>query len=264
VDGHCEIAPDYLERCVAHLGEPGVHVVGGPLTTVGETDTAQAIAVAMSAPFGVGNAAFRTGQLSACVDTVAFPAFPLHLLRAAGPFDEELVRNQDDEYNYRLRSMGASIRLAPDVRARYYSRSSFRSLGRQYFQYGYWKVRVMQKHPRQMRPRQFVPPAFVAALGVLAALSLTLPTARWGLALLALAYIAATAAAAARAARGENRRHFLRLCLAFATLHLAYGSGFLCGLVRFAGRWGDRETRAAVRSLDLQGQSHPSPPAPGL
>ena len=127
VDGHCEIAPDYLERCVAHLGEPGVHVVGGPLTTVGETDTAQAIAVAMSAPFGVGNAAFRTGQLSACVDTVAFPAFPLHLLRAAGPFDEELVRNQDDEYNYRLRRMGASIRLAPDVRARYYSRSSFRS-----------------------------------------------------------------------------------------------------------------------------------------
>ena len=82
----------------------------------------------------------------------------------AGPYDEELVRNQDDEYNYRLRKMGAKILLAADVRSDYYSRSTFRSVWRQFFQYGYWKVRVMQKHPFQMSARQFVPALFVVAV----------------------------------------------------------------------------------------------------
>jgi GT2 family glycosyltransferase len=263
VDGHCEIAPDYVERCVAHLREPGVHIVGGPLTTLGQTPTAQAIAAAMSSPFGVGNAAFRTGQVAAFVDTVAFPAFPRQLLADAGPFDEELVRNQDDEYNYRLRRMGARILLADDVRSRYYSRSSFRSLARQYFQYGYWKVRVMQKHPLQMRPRQFVPPLFVATLTAVGLLALWAPMARWALAAIVLAYAAATVAAAASTARREGWAHFLPLCLAFATLHLSYGAGFLYGLVRFAGRWGDRETRATPPGLDLPGRPTPSSPSTG-
>lgn len=246
VDGHCEIAGDYVERCVAHLRADDVQVVGGPLTTVGETPTAQTIALAMSSPFGVGNSAFRTGQLSAVVDTVAFPAYPRQLLVAAGPFDEELVRNQDDEYNYRLRKMGARILLAPDVRCRYYSRSSYRSLWRQYFQYGYWKVRVLQKHTRQMRPRQFVPPLFVAVLGTLALLATRVPRARWGLGAFGLAYLAANLSAAALTARRAGARDLLPLCLAFATLHVSYGAGFLYGLVRFAGRWGDRATRAVA------------------
>jgi len=263
VDGHCEIAPDYVERCVAHLREPGVQVVGGPLLTLGQTPTAQAIAVAMSSPFGVGNAAFRTGQLDAFVDTVAFPAFPRSLLAQAGPFDEELVRNQDDEYNYRLRKMGAHILLAQDVRARYYSRSSFGSLARQYFQYGYWKVRVMQKHPWQMRPRQFAPPLLVATLSALSVAATWLPPARWFLVAVVLAYAAATVSAALLTAQRQGWRYFPSLCLAFPTLHLSYGAGFLYGLLRFAGRWRDRQTRATPPSLDLPGHASPSSPHAG-
>ena len=262
VDGHCEIAEDYIERCVAHLREPGVQIAGGPLTTLGETPTAQAIAVAMSSPFGVGNSAFRTGQLGAFVDTVAFPAYPRQLLREAGPFDEELVRNQDDEYNYRLRKMGARILLAPDVRSRYYSRSSFRSLWRQYFQYGYWKVRVLQKHARQMRPRQFVPPLFLAGLGALALLALAVPVARGALAAAEVAYLTANVSAATITARREGGHYFLPLCVAFATLHFSYGAGFLYGLVRFSGRWGDRATRASAAPVGAPSHD-PAPKARG-
>ena len=262
VDGHCEIAPDYIERCVAHLGDPAVQVVGGPLTTVGQTPSAQAIAVAMSSPFGVGNAAFRTGQRTTFVDTVAFPAIPRRLLIDAGPFDEELVRNQDDEYNYRLRKMGARILLAQDVRSRYYSRSSFRSLARQYFQYGYWKVRVMQKHPRQMRPRQFVPPLFVASLALLGALGLASRSAAWALGALGLLYACANLAAAVITARRHRWENLMRLSIAFATLHLSYGTGFLYGLVRFAGRWGDKGVRASQPVPGVRRADEP-PPAPG-
>ena len=236
VDGHCEIAPDYVRRCVAHL-QDGADAVGGPLDTIGETPMARAIALAMSSAFGVGNAAFRTVKdRTMTVDTVAFPAWSRAVLDRLGPFDEELVRNQDDEYNARLREAGGTIRLAADVRSRYYGRASLGSLWRQYYQYGYWKVRVLQLHPRQMCLRQFVPPVFVLALVVLAAGALANGRARAGLAALLGVYAAATVIQALRlSARMPSQ--VLRLLVVFPALHVAYGAGFLRGLVAFRGRW---------------------------
>jgi glycosyltransferase involved in cell wall biosynthesis len=252
VDGHCEIAHDYVRRCVELIITHGVEGVGGPLETVGETPLAQVIARAMSSPFGVGGSAFRTvSNKSMLTDTVAFPAYTRAIIERTGPFDEELVRNQDDEYNYRLRELGAKILLAADVHSRYYSRSSLSSLWRQYFQYGYWKVRVMQKHPRQMQARQFVPPLFVAALLTLLLLVPFSAVARWMFTLVTVAYIVANFGASLGVTRKENWLSPL-LPLTFATLHLAYGFGFLGGLVRFWDRWGDRETRSSYSKAWMQ------------
>lgn len=237
VDGHCEIDAAYVRRAVAHLSDRSVAAVGGPLLTIGETPVARMIATAMSSRFGVGDSTFRVGGFGTSdVDTVAFPGYSRSALSEAGPFDEELVRNQDDEYSYRLRAMGYRIVFAPDMRAVYYSRGTLRSLWRQYFQYGYWKVRVMQKHPRQMRIRQFVPPLFVAAMaGAVAAATMTW----WGwmtLAAVLIAYAAANLAASILAAGRTGWRAIAMLSAAFATLHLSYGSGFLAGLCRFGPR----------------------------
>jgi succinoglycan biosynthesis protein ExoA len=243
VDGHCEIAPDYVRRSVTHLQQQPVAGVGGPLETIGETPLAQTIALAMSSPFGVGNSAFRTVRdKTMLVDTVAFPAYRREVLQQAGPFDDELVRNQDDEYNYRLRKQGLKILLAADVKAKYYSRSGWRSLWRQYFQYGFWKVRVLQKHPAQMRPRQFVPPLFVAGLLGSAGLGLFSRAGRQLLAVVTTLYgVANLGASLWTAGRSSDRhRHLHRLPLVYAILHLSYGLGFLAGLVRFWRRW--RET----------------------
>ena len=257
VDGHCEVAPDYVSRCVEHLERGEAEGVGGPLETIGQGRVPKAIALAMSSPFGVGGAAFRTsrGDRSELVDTVPFPAYTREVVQRAGPFDEELVRNQDDEYNSRLRSLGARILLAADVRSRYYSRSGFRSLWRQYFQYGYWKVRVLQKHPRQMKARQFVPPAFVACLVGTLAFSLV---SRWGLLLFAAgsgAYVLANLLASAGTARRRGSPEaFPLLSAAFAVLHFAYGFGFLVGLVRFVGRWG-RRREATPMAAESRGEA---------
>ena len=245
VDGHCEIASDYVRNCVQHLQSDGVDGVGGPLDTIGETFTARAIATAMSSTFGVGDSAFRTvSDKTMLTDTVAFPAYTRAAVERAGLFDEELVRNQDDEYNYRLRKIGAKILLASDVRSKYYSRSSLRSLWRQYFQYGYWKVRVMQKHPRQMSLRQFVPFLFVVSLVMSAALFPFFITGKLVLPLVAGSYLIANAAASILIARRKGWRLLLLLPLTFAILHLAFGSGFLAGLIRFWKRWLNRETRS--------------------
>jgi glycosyltransferase involved in cell wall biosynthesis len=237
VDGHCEIEPDYVSRCVDHLLAGDGDAVGGSVTTVGENPLADTIAAAMSSPFGVGGSAFRTVRnRTLLVDTVPFPAYTRAILDRVGPFDEELVRNQDDEYNARLRKLGGRVLLAADVRSRYYSRGSWRGLWRQYFQYGYWKVRVLQKHTRQMKLRHFVPAVFVAALAGAVALALL----GHPVALLALlgCYGLSVAAASALAFREHGARVFPGLPLAFAILHVAYGAGFWWGLLRFAGRWG--------------------------
>ena len=244
VDGHCEIANDYLSRSVEALETHDAGCVGGPLETVGAGALSRAIAVAMSSRFGVGGSPFRVGADRVReADSVAFPAWPRRVIEHAGDFDEELVRNQDDEYSYRLRKLGYRILLVPEIRSRYYSRSSLRSLWRQYFQYGFWKVRVLQKHPRQMKARQFVPPAFALYLLATGALAWT-PAGAAPLALGAGAYFAAVLAFTVASARRAGRDLAL-LPMIFPCLHLGYGFGFLAGLARFVRRWGERCVPAA-------------------
>jgi len=243
VDGHCEIATDYVRRCIKHLEEEEIDGVGGPIETIGNSYLARAIAVAMSSAFGVGGAAFRTIEdRTMHVDTVAFPAYTRKAIEKAGLYDEELVRNQDDEYNYRLRKLGGKILLTPDIRSRYYSRGSIWKLWRQYFQYGYWKVRVMQKHSRQMRPRQFAPPSFVVALIVSAFLT-AIPATRTlgaiGLAVVGGSYLVANLAASLVVAYRHGWSYLPIMPPAFAALHIGYGAGFCWGLLRFSRRWGD-------------------------
>ncbi len=238
VDGHAEIAPDYLEKCVRHLREPGVACVGGYIESVNETYLGKAIALAMSSPFGVGNARFRTSGRPGLVDTLAFGAYRREVFQTVGEFDEELVRCQDDEFNYRLRKTGGKIFFTPEIRSTYYPRASLKKLWRQYFGYGFWKIRVLQKHLPMMQPRQFVPPLFVAALLFSLLLGgMGVPLGGVVLAAVAGSYALANLGASCYLAAQKGGRYLPALPLIFAILHISYGSGFLLGLIRFAPRW---------------------------
>ena len=238
VDGHCEIATDYVSRCINHLAEENIIGVGGPVETVGEDGFSAAVALAMSSNFGVGGSAFRTVKdRSLIVDTVAFPAYTRDTIVRAGLYDPEMVRNQDDEFNYRLGKLGGRILLASDIRSRYYSRSSAGTLWRQYFEYGYWKVRVMQKHPAQMRWRQFVPPIFVAVLLLSLSIAPFSGFAGWIFLFVVCLYVTLTLLASVLAVRKGRWQSLHMLPLIYATLHLSYGTGFIWGLVAFRKRW---------------------------
>jgi len=261
VDGHCEIASDYVRICVQKLhGHEDIVGVGGPIETIGETYVAETIAIAMSSVFGVGGSAFRVIKDRAIlVDSIAFPAYKRDIIDKAGLFDEELVRNQDDEYNYRIRKMGGKLLLVPEIRSRYYSRASLRKLWRQYYQYGFWKVRVLQKHPRQMSIRQFAPPLFVLSLvfsisfgSILAYLSphssLFLTPDTWNMipvvfCLIPGAYVLANLAASVYTSSRRGWRYLPLLPVVYAILHVSYGLGFLVGLVLFLHRWNDKQGR---------------------
>lgn len=245
VDGHCEVDSSYVENIVEILSEGRAEGVGGPIETVGETPHARAIALAMSSWFGVGGSAFRTvNDREIFTDTVAFPGYSREIIEKAGPFNEELVRNQDDEYNFRIRKLGGRILLSPLITSRYYSRSTFRSLWRQYYQYGYWKVRVLQLHPRQMSARQFIPFGFVLWLLLLSMLSIWVPALVWLLAGTAAVYLTADLTASAFSARYDIRL-LPRVMIANAILHFSYGIGFLVGLLHFWNCW----NKAAIEDI---------------
>ena len=243
VDGHTIIAPDYVSQCVAALNTHDAQNVGGRMTPAGVLPFARAVALATSSRFGVGGARFHYSDREEWVDTVYLGAWPRELFQQVGSFDEEMVRNQDDEFNYRLRAQGGKILLSPKIKSQYYNRTTVQSLWIQYFRYGFWKVRVMQKHPRQMKPRQFVPPAFVAALLASICLAPFSLTARLVLICMAALYIALNLGASILGClRNAEWKLIPLIVIAYAVLHFAYGLGFLIGLISFWNRWGSERT----------------------
>ena len=249
VDGHTIVAPDYVRQCVDALERTGADNVGGKMNAVGENFFGKAVALATSTPFGVGNARFHYSDEEEWVDTVYMGAWHRNVFEKIGLFDEELVRNQDDEFNYRLRAAGGRVLLCPAVKSRYNVRSSPVGLMRQYFQYGFWKVRVLQKHPRQMSLRQFIPPGFVLAL-VSSALFIYYPLSFIPVIIPAL-YLAFILFASFYISMKDGWKFLPVLPLIFAILHLSYGFGFLAGLTKFWNRWRDRAGRAP--SLQMPG-----------
>jgi glycosyltransferase involved in cell wall biosynthesis len=240
VDGHTLVAQDYVRECVAALQRSGADGVGGRMEPISQSHFGEAVSLATSSPFGVGGARFHYSEREEWVDTVFLGAWPRTVFERIGPFDEEQVRNQDDEFSYRLLDGGGRILLSPKIKSRYLTRSTPGSLWRQYYQYGYWKVRVVQKHPRQVRLRHFVPAVFAGTLLLTLAVAPFAAIGPWGMALVVGCYSVANVVASTLLGRRANWRLVPRLALAFAILHLSYGLGFLAGIAKFWNRWSDR------------------------
>lgn len=235
---HAEIAPDYIRLCVENLQkDPSAGCVGGLLENVNEDSKSAIIGMAMSSPFGVGNAHFRTGTKAGYVDTVAFGAYRKEVFDKIGLFDEELVRNQDDEFNFRVTKAGFKIVLDPRIRSKYYVRAEFLKLFRQYYQYGLWKVYVNRKHQAVTSLRQLVPPVFV--LFLLSALSIPflfyytssgiIASAAW---VICMKIYTSFGAIAAMRQKGKPLQ-LPGIVFSFFLLHTGYGSGYLHGIVKF-------------------------------
>jgi succinoglycan biosynthesis protein ExoA len=246
MDVHTSYAPDYLQRCVEVLQVTGATCVGGAWLPRAQGWPQDAIAQAFESRFGSGGASSRQASLEGWVDTVYLGAWRRAELLRLGGFDENLVRNQDDELNLRIHREGGRVWQSPLIRSWYTPRGSFSALFRQFFQYGYWKLAVIRKHRLPASVRHLVPFAFVALLGGLALAGLVWPVAAWACLGLLATYAAAALGVAARLAPPWRQP---RLCLgvawAFVCMHLGYGWGFglaLADAVRKPRHLSDRST----------------------
>ena len=240
LDCHSRYPKDYLRRCAELSEQTGAWNVGGRLVPTGTTPMERAVACAMDSPFGGIGWTRCASDGPVTTDTVTFGAFRPEAFEQAGLFDETLVRNQDDEFNLRLRRAGGEIMLDPDITVMYRPRGSIARVWRQYYEYGFWKVPVMMKHRRVLTLRSLAPLAFV-----LASLLLFLSMARFPLArrLLVLQWSVYGTAGAAFAARsvsqhGEPWSLVPRVLATFPAFHLGHGSGQAVGWLRALRRIG--------------------------
>lgn len=227
-DAHSVPAPDYIARSIDAVSASGVGVAGGVwrIQPGAATPIARAIAAVVSHPLGSGGALYRhadaVGPDRVTVETVPFGAFRRALWEQLGGFDESLSANQDFDFNYRARKAGHLVVLDRRIEATYFARPTLAALGRQYFRYGFWKVRMLRKDARAIHWRQ-VPPALVFPwMVVTMAAVLAMPS--WPTAVAAALYPAVLTAGAARiAGPGVGVGHALA---ALAVVHLWWSAGF--------------------------------------
>lgn len=234
MDVHNTYAEDYVFQCVKTLFETNADNVGGPWVALGDGYLSSAIALAFQSPFATGGGKAHSPNYEGPVDTVCFGSWRREVFERFGLFDEELVRNQDDEYNLRIRKQGGTVWQSPRIRSWYRPRSSLRYLFRQYAQYGYWRVRVIQKHRVVVSARHIVPGIFVTGLLLMGAGSLLVPYLRGALIATVALYCLVSIAASAITCRAAGQwRYFPVLPLVFLTFHVGYGWGLECGFLDF-------------------------------
>lgn len=234
VDGHAVIPADYVATAVRTLEETGADNVGGIMGAEGVTDFERAVAAAMTSWFGVGGAAFHLGGDAGPALTVYLGSFRRSALERVGGFDESMVRAQDWELNHRIRQTGGLVWFTPDMHVTYRPRPSIRALAKQYFEYGRWRREVTRRHPETVSARYLAPPlALIAVTGGTIVGIAGLVTGSRAMAALGLAmpagYAVANALATGRAARTLPPEVATRLPAVFATMHAAWGAGFLRG-----------------------------------
>ncbi|MFD5473959.1 glycosyltransferase family 2 protein [Streptomyces sp. NPDC127105] len=224
VDGHGMLSPDYIATAVRLLGETGAQNVGGIMHAEGENAWEHAVAAAMTSKIGVGNAAFHTGGQAGPAETVYLGVFRRAALEQQGGYNEEFIRAQDWELNFRIREAGGLIWFSPELRVSYRPRPNVRALAKQYKDYGRWRHVVARYHQGSINLRYLAPPAAVCAIaaGIVAGAALT----PWAL-VVPGGYLAAIAAGSLPAGKGLAPAARLRIPVALATMHMSWGWGFL-------------------------------------
>ena len=229
LDAHSAPNEAYVKRTVTLLEDGSAENVGGiwEIKPGEETCIARAIARAAAHPLGVGDAKYRISKKAQYVDTVPFGAFYKKYFFEIGAFDESLLANEDYEFNTRLRKKGGRVWLDPGIRSKYFARKNLRALGKQYWRYGFWKVKMLRRYPKSLRARQAIPPLFVLNIVFFSLLGILFPFARIILLSELLVYLLTLLVIGISQSINKKENCLLLMPLAMMTMHFSWGTGFL-------------------------------------
>jgi len=222
---HTTYSDSFFTHALSYLETTDCDAVGGPLVQTAYTSMGKSIAYCMSTKFGVGGTEFRTSVVKRYVDSVAFAFYRREVFEKIGLLDEQLIRNQDDEFHYRMNAAGLRILMVPEMQCLYYVRETLAGLFRQYFQYGLFKPLVLKKVKAGIRVRHLIPAFFVLYLLVL------LPAiffVGWPSLIPMVLYVILVLYFSLKAKLSLGSK--IKACIVFPVLHISYGIGFLLGL----------------------------------
>ncbi len=224
--GHSVIPKNYISQSINNIEKNNADCSGGVLNTIGEGFWGNIIASTTSSIFGVGNVSFRVKNIkSGYVNSVPYGCYKRTVFEKLGLLDEELIRNQDDEFNFRIIQDGMRIWQDSSLVIDYYSRSSLNKLFKQYFEYGLFKVRVIQKRRQIISLRHLIPSLFLIALFV--------PSFSFYIFII---YFIASLFFSIKIGK-INILKWIPCQISFFIIHLSYGAGFLYGIIKFIFLW---------------------------
>lgn len=222
IDAHCGYPDVYAGKLLAAAQSHSAGSVVVPMVTRAHGGFQQAVAVAQNSALGTGGSPHRHLMTGRYVDHGHHALMDLGLFRKAGGYCEAMPCNEDAELDHRLGLLGCGIWLEPRAALEYYPRRTLASLARQYFRYGVGRARTLRRHRLSPKPRQMLPVA--AALAVVVA---PLCLFYWPFALPALTWLCACLAYGLVIGLKAGGGWSLLAGVAAATMHLAWGLGFL-------------------------------------
>lgn len=229
LDAHADYSPDYISKCVYYLENSDVENVGGVAETKSHGFIGNCIAKMLSSRFGVGNSEFRTNGESGFVDTVPFGAFRREVFSKYGGYDERLVRNQDNEMNYRIRKNGGKIYLANDIHLSYYCRDSISGISDMAKKNGMWNIITLKLCPGAMGIRHFIPLLFVLSVIGLGLLGFASKWFWWILLAELILYFGLDFLFSLKLSK--SLKEFFAIFILFPVFHISYGFGSLKGVL---------------------------------
>lgn len=237
IDGHCEYPNNYFSILVEYLYELEADNVGGVWNTLPANNSilCKAISIGVSHPFGIGNSLHKVGANSIVeTDTVPFGCFRRDIFERIGYFDEDLIRNQDDEFNGRIINNGGRIFLIPELVIDYYARDRVSKMVKMFYQYGLFKPLVNKKLGSPATVRQFFPLLFV--LGLFGGLILSFigkPFLIIYFSILVIYILFTLYFSTVEALKQKKIKLLFLLPYIFFVIHFSYGWGYLIGVYRF-------------------------------
>ena len=224
--GHSVLPKNYISKSVENLKNYNSSCAGGVIQAFGDGFWGNVIARSISSVFGVGNVPFRIkNSKSGYVNSIPFGCYKRSIFDIIGELDEELIRNQDDEFNFRMNQLGYKIWQDSSLVIKYFCRLSLKKLFKQYLQYGIYKVRVIQKRRRLISFRHIIPSLFL--------ISLFIPTISI---YIFLAYFLSGLYFSIKINK-FNITKLIACQITFFIIHLSYGLGFIFGQFRFINKW---------------------------
>lgn len=227
MNAHCEVSDDYLGIGVTTAEAMGASNVGGRQHATAGSRWQTAIAAAVNSPIGVGAARHHYDDQPGEIESVPLGIFRRRVFVELGGFDETQIRNQDYELNWRIRSNGLRVWYDPRLVVTYRGRDTLGGLARQYWDYGRYKRRMMQRWPRSIRWHHLVPPSAVVV--VIAAVVAALVWNGW-FALVPALYVLGVYGATKLVTRNpDGSRAGVAAAAASMVMHGCWGAGVLVG-----------------------------------
>ena len=246
IDGDAVAAEDWLKNIKKAFEESGAAAVGGPdLLPADSGYKERVIAYVMTSPLARGgklNPSTQHTMMDKKRYVEHIPTCNLcikkEIFEKVGLFDENFVKGQDLELNFRIRSAGYRIFYSPSIKVVHYRKRHIRHFARQIYKWAKAKVAVIKKHGfHGIVSHIYLWPAYaLIAFFLLLSFCLMFNLMQLFSLLLFLALLFYSLLILFESARISNKyrdkKLFLYVILLFPLIHTSYAYGVMAALMR--------------------------------